>query len=58
MKAADSTAQVGVVVGPGFGSWDSIVLANAKYDYVELHWYAQMSGQESDSYLLTQPLRN
>ena len=54
MKAADSTAQVGVVVSPGFGNWDGIVLANAKYDFVELHWYAQETGRESDSYLLNQ----
>jgi len=56
MKAADPSAQVGVVVvgGPGYSNWDSIVLANAQYDFVEMHWYAQSPGAESDSYLLNQ----
>ncbi len=56
MKAADPTAQVGVVValGSGVNDWDSNVLANAPYDYVELHWYAQQPGSESDHYLLYQ----
>ncbi len=56
MKAADSTAQVGVVAlgGSGLNNWDSIVLANAPYDYVEIHWYAQQPGSESDQYLLYQ----
>jgi hypothetical protein len=55
MKAADPTAMVGVVVNPGNSpAWDPTVLAQAKYDFVELHWYAQAPGQESDSYLLTQ----
>jgi hypothetical protein len=53
MKAQDSTAQIGVVVEDQ-SSWDSIVLANAAYDYVELHDYVQAPGSESDSYLLTQ----
>jgi hypothetical protein len=52
IKAVDSTAQVGVVVSPGYG-WDPIVLAQAKYDFVEFHWYAQAPGSESDSYLTT-----
>jgi hypothetical protein len=51
VKAADSNAQVGVVV-EGDTSWDSAVLANAKYDFVELHYYAQAPGSESDSGLL------
>jgi len=54
MKSADSTAQVGVVVEPLWNNWDSTVLSQAKYDFVELHWYAQQAGQESDNYLLTQ----
>jgi len=53
MKAQDSTAQIGVVV-EGQSSWDSIVLAKASYDYVELHDYLQAPGSESDNYLLTQ----
>lgn len=51
MKAADASAQIGVVAFGG-GSWDSIVLNQAPYDFVELHWYAQQPGAESDSYLL------
>jgi len=58
MKAADPTSMVGVVVDPVADpsptAWDPIVLSKAKYDFVELHWYAQSPGQESDSYLLTQ----
>lgn len=53
MKAKDPTIQVGVVV-EGSTSWDNTVLADAKYDFVELHWYAQAPGGESDSYLLDQ----
>jgi hypothetical protein len=52
IKAQDPSAQVGVVVSPGY-AWDPIVLSQAKYDFVELHWYAQAPGSESDSYLTT-----
>ncbi len=56
-KAQDATAQVGVVVEgksslDPTGKWDKTVLANAPYDFVELHYYAQNPGNESDSYLL------
>ncbi len=51
IKAADPAAQVGVVVEAS-AAWDQTVLANAKYDFVELHYYAQGPGSESDSYLL------
>jgi len=56
MKAADPSAQVGafVIGGTGYNNWDSTVLSKAQYDFVELHWYAQQPGQESDSWLLTQ----
>jgi hypothetical protein len=57
MKNADSTAQIGVVVNgvPADNpAWDPTVLSKAPYDFVELHWYAQQPGQESDSYLLKQ----
>src|SRR5580704_8732259 len=55
IKAKDPSAQVGVVVEPGWNpAWDPTVLASAKYDFVELHYYAQTPGQETDSYLLTQ----
>ncbi len=53
MKAADSTAKVGVLV-EGANPWDSIVMANAPFDFVEFHWYAQQPGSESDQYLLYQ----
>lgn len=38
------------------GAWDNIVLVNASgsYDFVELHYYPQAPGQESDTYLTTQ----
>lgn len=53
MKAADPSAQVGVVVSGDYDpSWDATVLKNAKYDFVEFHYYAQTPGQESDSWLL------
>jgi hypothetical protein len=56
MKAADPSAQIGAVVvgGSGFNNWDSTVLRQAQYDFVEFHWYAQAPGKESDSGLLTQ----
>jgi hypothetical protein len=55
MKAANKKALVGVVVEPGSSpAWDPIVLAQAKYDFVEYHYYAQTPGQESDSYLVSQ----
>ncbi len=55
IKAANAKAKVGVVVEPGWSpAWDPIVLAKAKYDFVEYHFYAQAPGSESDSYLLTQ----
>ncbi len=55
VKAQDPTAQVGVVVGgTPYSSWDTNVLANATYDYVELHYYAQNPGNENDTNLLTQ----
>jgi hypothetical protein len=53
VKAADSNAQVGVVVEAN-SSWDSIVLKNAKYDFVELHYYFTGPGQENDQTLLQQ----
>jgi hypothetical protein len=55
MKAADSSAKVGVVLAGNYDpGWDSIVLANAKYDFVEFHYYAQAPGSETDAYLLNQ----
>ncbi len=54
MKAADPTAMVGVIVDVSgqFPNWDPTVLSKADYDFVELHYYPQNPGQESDSWLL------
>jgi hypothetical protein len=57
IKAQDANAQVRVVVDGGnytSDNWDSIVLANAMYDFVELHYYPENPGSENDSFLLTQ----
>jgi len=55
MKAKDPTIKVGVVVAGSYSTqWDNTVLTQAKYDFVELHWYAQAPGSESDTYLLKQ----
>ncbi len=55
IKAANRAAQVGVVVEPGANPpWDPIVLSQAKYDFVEFHYYAQTPGKESDTYLVGQ----
>ena len=55
MKAANPNALVGVVVNPGNSpAWDPIVLSQAKYDFVEYHYYAQAPGSESDTYLVQQ----
>lgn len=55
MKAADPTAQVGVIVdGSRRNTWDAIVLSRAPYDFVELHYYAQQPGRERDRYLTEQ----
>ncbi|HTA39064.1 MAG TPA: hypothetical protein VK760_08315 [Candidatus Acidoferrales bacterium] len=53
MKKADPNARVGVIAAGGYSSsWDQYVLAHAKHDFVELHYYPQSPGSESDAYLL------
>lgn len=54
MKAASKTPiNVCVDVEPGwYTGWDPIVLKNAKYDCVELHYYPQAPGQESDRFII------
>lgn len=54
MKAASKIPiDVCVDVEPGwYTGWDSVVLAKAKYDCVELHYYPQAPGKESDSYII------
>jgi len=55
IKAANPNLQVGVVVEPGNNpAWDPIVLAQAPYDFVEYHFYAQSPNYESDPYLTQQ----
>jgi hypothetical protein len=53
MKTANPKTLVGVVAEPGWSPpWDPIVLTQAKYDFVEFHYYAQNPGSESDAYLV------
>lgn len=70
IKAVSPSTLVGVVVDANCtmannctNGWDSTVLSNAMgcngagtpcYDFVELHYYAQAPGHESDSYLVQQ----
>lgn len=60
IKTASPSTEVGVTVdagasgGPYSPNWDSIVLANAKYDFVEYHYYAQDPGKETDTFILHQ----
>ena len=51
MKAADPDAQVGAVVSGFDTAWDTAVIANARYDFLEVHYYAE-NGTESDTGLL------
>lgn len=38
---------------PGwYTGWDPVVLKNAKYDCVELHYYPETPGQESDAFIV------
>ena len=55
MKAANANTLIGVVVQPNNNPpWDPIVLAKAKYDFVEYHYYPQAPGEENDTYLVHQ----
>ncbi len=59
MKAQDPSAQIGVMLNAAGGEggpagWDPIVLSQAKYDFVELHEYPELAGDEDDTVLLTQ----
>jgi hypothetical protein len=55
MKAKDKNILVGVVADPnpqsGLG-WNATVFSQAKFDFVEMHYFAQAPGQENDTYLL------
>jgi hypothetical protein len=53
IKAVSPNVLVGVVVQPDY-TWDTTVLANAKYDFVEFHFYPETPGQENDTTLIQQ----
>ncbi len=58
IKAASPSTLVGVDVDAdnATSGWDATVIGNAKgsYDFVELHYYPQGPGSESDTYLTQQ----
>ncbi len=61
MKAKDPTILVGIDLAFGNSTystnsdaWDPIVLANAKYDFVEMHYYPEHNNQDDDNALLGQ----
>jgi hypothetical protein len=55
IKASSPNVLVGVVVNPGNSpAWDPIVLADAKYDFVEYHYYPEAPGSENDTTLIQQ----
>jgi hypothetical protein len=59
IKAVSPNVLVGVEVNPGNSpAWDPTVLAQAKYDFVEYHYYQQAPFQESDDYLVRQSAKN
>jgi hypothetical protein len=60
MKAQDPTIQVGIDMAFGNATynssadtWDHVVLANAKYDFVEMHYYPEFNNQDNDTTILT-----
>ncbi len=56
MKAQDPTIKVGIDMALGNGdsaSWDPVVLTNAKYDFVDLHYYPNYNNMSSDTADLT-----
>jgi hypothetical protein len=60
MKAQDPTVQVGIDMAFGNATynssadaWDQTVLANAKYDFVEMHYYPEFNNQDNDTTILT-----
>jgi len=54
IKAVSPNVLVGVLVQPDYSPWDSIVMADAKYDFVEFHYYPETPGQENDTTLVQQ----
>jgi len=59
MKAQDPTILVGIdmffgaTYSASADTWDQIVLANAKYDFVEMHYYPEGDLEYDDTRLLT-----
>jgi FG-GAP-like repeat len=60
MKAQDPSIMVGVDMYFGAGiynvsqdTWDQVVLADAKYDFVEMHYYPEVNNVDNDATLLT-----
>jgi hypothetical protein len=51
IKASSPNVLVGVLVDPDY-TWDSIVMADAKYDFVEFHYYPETPGSENDTTLI------
>lgn len=55
IKAVNPSVQVGVGLNPwNSPPWDPIVLAQAKYDFVEYHFYPQGPRHEDDTFLVQQ----
>jgi hypothetical protein len=55
IKAVNPSVQVGVGLNPwNTPPWDPIVLAQAKYDFVEYHFYPQGPRHEDDTFLVQQ----
>lgn len=55
IKAVNSSVQVGVCVNPwNAPAWDPIILSQARYDFVEFHFYPQGPGSEDDTFLVQQ----
>jgi hypothetical protein len=59
VKAADSTAQLGVVVDtPNDKKWNDVVLRNSgPFDFVEMHYYAEYQ-KDNDAFLLGKAVAN
>ena len=55
IKAVNPNVQVGIGLNPwNTPPWDPIVLAQAKYDFVEYHFYPQGPRHEDDTFLVQQ----
>jgi len=52
IKAVSPNVLVGVLVQPDYAPWDQIVMSDAKYDFVEFHYYPETPGEENDTTLI------